>query len=115
MEDRVDETNGSDRIYGDMRRPQVMCPCKGRITPRLSGDERPPNPTEVWYQGEHKDIVPQDLWDKGQVQLDRGRTRRNWVRAKASSRWSFRCAFLAPPGTCTRLIVNGWIATIEKR
>jgi hypothetical protein len=32
MDDRVDETNGTDRVYGDTRPPQIMRLYKGRIT-----------------------------------------------------------------------------------
>jgi site-specific DNA recombinase len=41
---------------------------------------------DQWYPGEHKGIVPRDLWDKVQVQLDSNlRTRRKRARDHASS------------------------------
>jgi site-specific DNA recombinase len=41
---------------------------------------------EVWYPGEHKGIVPRDLWGKVQGQLDSNlRTRRRRAREQASS------------------------------
>jgi site-specific DNA recombinase len=41
---------------------------------------------DQWYPGEHKGVVPRDLWDKVQVQLNRNlRTRRKRARDQASS------------------------------
>jgi site-specific DNA recombinase len=41
---------------------------------------------DQWYPGEHKGIVPRDLWDKVQAQLNSNlRTRRKRVRDQASS------------------------------
>jgi site-specific DNA recombinase len=41
---------------------------------------------DKWYPGEHKGIVPRDLWDKVQAQLDSNlRTQRNRVREQSSS------------------------------
>jgi site-specific DNA recombinase len=41
---------------------------------------------DQWYSGEHKGIVPRDLWDKVQTQLNRNlRTRRKRARDQASS------------------------------
>src|SRR5579872_1180164 len=41
---------------------------------------------ENWYPGEHKGVVPRDLWDKVQAQLDSNlRARRKRIRDQASS------------------------------
>jgi site-specific DNA recombinase len=41
---------------------------------------------ENWYPGEHKGVIPRDLWDKVQAQLNRNlRTRRKRARDQASS------------------------------
>src|SRR5580658_1381290 len=47
MDDRVDETSGTDRVYRDTDRCKLCVPTKARLFSRLGRDERLPNLAEV--------------------------------------------------------------------
>ena len=64
--------------------PSPVVPCGALLRNRLYiGEIRH---RDQWYSGEHNGIVPLDLWDKVQAQLNSNlQTRRNRVNERASS------------------------------